>query len=68
MRSARKEKPGPNQVADSVTGHPQATTHPLAFLVGSRSGELVLHAHDDHRWVSLNDVEPFPSLRAEVQR
>jgi 8-oxo-dGTP diphosphatase len=55
------------QSAESTHRYPHATIRPLALLVDSRSGELVLHAHDDHRWVSLSDVEPFPSLRAEVQ-
>jgi hypothetical protein len=41
---------------------------PLAFLVDGRSGESVVRAHDDQRWVSLSDGEPFPGPRAEVRR
>jgi 8-oxo-dGTP diphosphatase len=56
------------QFAESTHRYPHATIHLLAFWVGSWSGELVLHARDDHRWVSLSDVESLRSLRAEVQR
>lgn len=56
------------QFAESTHRYPHATIHLLAFWVDSWSGELVLHARDDHRWVSLSDVESLRSLRAEVQR
>ena len=46
---------------------PHATIRALALLVDGRSGELVLHAHDDHRCMSLSGAETFPSLRTEVQ-
>ena len=54
-------------LSESSHRYPQATIHRLAFLVDTRGGELVLHAHDDRRRVGLSDAEPFPSLRAEVQ-
>lgn len=54
-------------LCESTQRYPHATIRPLALLVNGRSGELVLHAHDDHRWLSLSGVKPFPSLRAEVQ-
>ena len=56
------------QFAESTHRYPHATIHLLAFWVDSWSGESVLHARDDHRWVSLSDVESLRSLRAEVQR
>ena len=54
-------------LCESSHRHPHAPIHPLAFLADGRSVELLLHAHDDHRRVSPNGVEPFPSLRAEVR-
>ena len=52
---------------ESTLRYAHATVHTRAFLVGCRSGELVLHAHDDHRCMSLSGAETFPSLRTEVQ-
>ena len=55
-------------LCESTHRYPHAMIRPLAFLVESRSGELVPHAHDDHSWVRMSNVEAFRSLRAEVQR
>jgi hypothetical protein len=38
----------------------------LAYWVDSWSGELMRHAHDDHRWVSLGDIDELTLAPADI--
>ena len=52
--------------AESTYRYPHATIHLLAFRVDRWSGELMNHAHDDHRWVTLSEVEQLTLAPADV--
>ena len=52
--------------AESTHRYPHATIRLLAFRVDRWSGELQMLAHDEHRWVSLNEVEEFTLAPADV--
>jgi 8-oxo-dGTP diphosphatase len=52
--------------AENTHRYPHATIRLLAFRVESWSGELRLHAHDEHRWVPLSEVNELPLAPADV--
>lgn len=52
--------------AESTYRYPHATIQLLAFRVDSWSGELVLRAHDEHRWVTLAEAGELALAPADV--
>ena len=52
--------------AESTYSYPHATIQLLAFWVDSWSGELVLRAHDDHRWVALSQANELTLAPADI--
>ena len=52
--------------AESTHCHPHITIRLLAFHIDSWTGELQLHAHDDHRWVPLSEAEELPLAPADI--
>jgi 8-oxo-dGTP diphosphatase len=52
--------------AESTYRYPHALIHLLAFWVDRWSGELVLRAHDDHRWVAPRAAEQLTLAPADV--
>lgn len=52
--------------AESTYRYPHATIQLLAFRVDSWSGELLLRAHDEHRWVTTSEFGEVPLAPADI--
>lgn len=52
--------------AESTYRYPLATIQLLAFWVDAWNGELVLHAHDAHRWLELDDLDEILIAPADI--
>ena len=52
--------------AESTYRYPHATIRLLAFRIDRWSGEMMKYAHDDHRWVTLGEVEQLTLAPADV--
>jgi 8-oxo-dGTP diphosphatase len=52
--------------AESTYRYPHATIQLLAFRVDSWSGELLLRAHDEHRWVTLAEAGGLTVAPADI--
>jgi 8-oxo-dGTP diphosphatase len=52
--------------AESIHHYPHAHIQLLAFWVDTWSGELVLRAHDEHRWVTLAEAGELMLAPADI--
>ena len=51
---------------ESTHVYPHATIRLLAYRIERWTGELQLQAHDEHRWVSLLEVEELTLAPADI--